>query len=76
VFEFYAVAFSPWIILFLVAGLREWFRNSPKPIRSANWITGFIGLAVLSSAFFYPIWSGIWIGYDFWHLMMWLPSWI
>ena len=76
VFEFYAVAFSPWIILFLVAGLREWFRNSPNPIRSANWITGFIGSAVLSSAFFYPIWSGMWIGYDFWHLMMWLPSWI
>ena len=76
VFEFYAVSFSPWIILFLVAGLREWFRNSPNPSRAANWISGFIFLTVLGSAFFYPIWSGMWIGYDLWHMMMWLPSWI
>lgn len=75
-FEFYAVAFSPWIILLLVAGLMAWFRNSFNPKRAANWIAGFVLLTVLSSAFFYPIWSGMWIGYDFWQLRMWLPSWI
>jgi dolichyl-phosphate-mannose--protein O-mannosyl transferase len=75
-FEFYVIAFSPWIILLLVAGLRAWFRNAVKPKQAANWIVGFLGLAALGTLFFYPIWTGLWISYDFWHLHMWLPSWI
>ena len=76
VFEFYAIAFAPWVFLLLVAGLRAWFRNSQRPKAAANWIFGFIVLVVLTSAFFYPVWTGMWIGYDFWRLHMWLPSWI
>ena len=76
VFEFYAIAFAPWVFLLLVAGLRAWFRNSQRPKAAANWIFGFIVLVVLTSVFFYPVWTGMWIGYDFWRLHMWLPSWI
>ena len=76
VFEFYVVAFSPWVILILVAGLRAWYQNSASPKRAANWIAGYLTLVVLGSAFFYPIWTGMWISYDFWKLHMWLPSWI
>jgi dolichyl-phosphate-mannose--protein O-mannosyl transferase len=75
-FEFYVVSFSPWIILILVAGLRAWFKNSPTRVTAANWIVGYLFIAVITSAFFYPIWSGMWISYDFWRLHMWLPSWI
>ena len=76
VFEFYVIAFEPWVILLLVAGLRAWFKNSERPKRAANFISGFVILTVLVSVFFYPIWTGMWIGYDFWKLHMWLPSWI
>jgi len=76
VFEFYAIAFEPWVLLLLVAALRAWFKNSYRPIQAANFIAGFVVIALLVTAFFYPIWTGIWIGYDFWRLHMWLPSWI
>ena len=76
VFEFYVIAFEPWVIFLLVAGLRAWFKNSERPKRAANFISGFVILTVLVSVFFYPIWTAMWIGYDFWRLHMWLPSWI
>jgi dolichyl-phosphate-mannose--protein O-mannosyl transferase len=76
VFEFYVVAFEPWVILLLVAGLRSWFRNTEYRYRTANFISGFALLSILVSAFFYPIWTGMWISYEFWHWRMWLPSWI
>jgi len=75
-FEFYVVAFSPWVILILTAGLRAWFQNSASPRKAANWIAGLLIIMALSSAFFYPIWTGMWISYDFWRLHMWLPSWV
>jgi dolichyl-phosphate-mannose--protein O-mannosyl transferase len=76
VFEFYVVAFEPWLILLLVAGVRTWFRNTEYRYRTANFIAVFALIALIASAFFYPIWTGEWISYDFWRLRMWLPSWI
>jgi len=75
-FEFYVISFSPWIMLILVAGLRAWFQNCAKPKTAAHWIAVYLSIAALTSAFFYPIWTGMWISYDFWRLYMWLPSWI
>lgn len=76
VFEFYVISFTPWIIFILVFGLKTWFDNSPKPDRAKWLISGFVALVALVSVFFYPIWTGLWISYDFWRLHMWLPSWI
>lgn len=76
VFEFYVISFLPWVIFILVFGLKTWYENSPKPKRAFWLISSFIGLIVLVSAFFYPIWTGMWISYDFWRIHMWLPSWI
>jgi dolichyl-phosphate-mannose--protein O-mannosyl transferase len=75
-FEFYVISFSPWVIFLLVAALRIWFKESHIPRITANWIAGFLTLTALGSAFFYPIWTGMWISYDLWRLHMWLPSWI
>lgn len=76
VFEFYVIAFEPWMIFMLVFGLKTWYENSPKPRRAVYLISGFVGLTALVSLFFLPIWTGMWIGYDFWRIHMWLPSWI
>ncbi|MHB1063967.1 MAG: dolichyl-phosphate-mannose--protein mannosyltransferase, partial [Georgenia sp.] len=35
-----------------------------------------VTLAVVVSAFFWPVWTGMTVPYDFWRLHMWLPSWI
>ena len=76
VFEFYVVSFSPWLIMILVFGLKTWYENSAKPDRAKYLIAGYTILALLVSGFFYPIWTGMWISYDFWRIHMWLPSWI
>lgn len=76
IFEFYVIAFEPWIIFILVAGLKAWKDNSERPVIARRLIVGFIWACVLTSVFFYPIWTGMWEGYDFWRLHMWLPSWI
>ncbi|WP_127130927.1 dolichyl-phosphate-mannose--protein mannosyltransferase [Georgenia sp. SYP-B2076] len=35
-----------------------------------------VALAVAVSAFYWPVWTGQTVSYDFWHLHMWLPSWV
>ena len=35
-----------------------------------------LGLCLLVSAFFYPIWTAMPVPYEFWLSHMWLESWI
>lgn len=60
--------------------LSEGYR-SPRGIVSPNkWEKAFvwvvITLIVLTSIFFYPIWTGMNVPYLFWRVHMWLPSWV
>lgn len=78
VFQFYVIAFEPWLILALVYVLRSlWHR--PKIGRFTNprlHITTFLVVVTLTSAFFLTIWLAIWTPYPLWLAHMWLPSWI
>jgi dolichyl-phosphate-mannose-protein mannosyltransferase len=78
VFQFYAIAFLPWMILALVYVLRMYLhtRNSQELPRAIRIVGGYLGLAFAVSLFFLPIWIGTWTPYWYWHLHMWLPSWI
>jgi len=78
VFQFYAIAFLPWMILALVYVLRMYVHTRcgdelPIAIRRVG---GYLGLTFAVSLFFLPIWIGTWTPYWYWHLHMWLPSWI
>jgi dolichyl-phosphate-mannose--protein O-mannosyl transferase len=78
VFQFYAIAFLPWMILALIYVIRMFLHTRsqeqlPRAIRIAG---GYFGLAFAVSLFFLPIWIGTWTPYWYWHLHMWLPSWI
>ncbi|MFC7404848.1 dolichyl-phosphate-mannose--protein mannosyltransferase [Georgenia alba] len=35
-----------------------------------------VGLALVAAAFWWPLWTGQTVPYDFWRAHMWLPSWI
>ena len=35
-----------------------------------------LAVVLLVSAFFYPVWTGMSVPYDFWLLHNWLPGWI
>ncbi len=36
----------------------------------------FLGVVALISAFFYPVWTGMQTPFWFWHIHVWVPSWV
>jgi dolichyl-phosphate-mannose--protein O-mannosyl transferase len=36
----------------------------------------FLGVALALSVFWYPVISAVSVPYDFWHMHMWLDSWV
>ena len=79
VFQFYTIAFEPFMILALtlVIGLILGSRNDPAESRNRAFATVgvFGGLAVALSIFFWPLWTGAQIPYEFLAAHWWLPSW-
>ncbi|WP_300766527.1 phospholipid carrier-dependent glycosyltransferase [uncultured Bifidobacterium sp.] len=74
-FTFYSIVILPWIILgicFVANEVRE--RASALTWRLTLAVT--VGAIALVSLFFYPIWTGMPVPYEFWLSHMWLDSWI
>ena len=80
VFQFYSIAFEPYMILALtfaiglVLGSREdyaWRRETMLRL-----VAVFLVLAVLLSIFFWPLWTGQSIDYTYLRAHWWFPSWI
>ena len=91
IFFFYSIAFEPYLLLCLAAAIglmlvRPPTADSVDGIVAAEVRHGmavrrgviaiFLGLAVLVSAFFYPLWTGIQTPFWFWQIHVWLPSWV
>jgi dolichyl-phosphate-mannose-protein mannosyltransferase len=75
-FQFYAIAFFPWMILALIFVARHYVYQAARPIRAQGLFVLYAVLCLLATIFFLPIWNGAWIPYWYWHAHMWLPSWI
>ncbi|WP_423184030.1 dolichyl-phosphate-mannose--protein mannosyltransferase [Arthrobacter sp. NyZ413] len=79
-FYFYAISFEPFMVLALAYGLGLVLGRSDDPPwrrRSGLYLVGLVVVvAVLLSAFFYPIWTAETISYQDWRMRMWMPSWI
>ncbi len=120
IFQFYAVAFLPFVALALTYGLgfitgalgaphargngsvradryddaawghADFIRDEPPGIcaypvrwwrcrisrRTLAACGAVVVLIILAAMFWYPIWTGQTVSYEFWRLHMWLPSWI
>jgi dolichyl-phosphate-mannose-protein mannosyltransferase len=76
VFEFYAIAFEPWMILALAITLRAlWYRKAGTLWR--RYIRFYLLWVCIISVFFLSEWWGFVTPYIFWILHMWLgPLWI
>jgi len=77
VFQFYVIAFEPFMIMALVYAMAWIWRNSHERRRLV--LAGFATIAFASlafSLFFLNIWLGTWTPYWYWYLHMWIPSWI
>lgn len=80
IFTFYTIAFAPWMYLALTYALVVgWEQLSHDPVRRrrARWAIGvLLGVIAAVSVFFYPVWVGMNVPYDFWHVHMWMNSWV
>ncbi|WP_245982345.1 dolichyl-phosphate-mannose--protein mannosyltransferase [Mycetocola tolaasinivorans] len=80
VFQFYTIAFEPYLLLGLtfVIGLIIGKREDPRPRRTSGLATVgvFLGAATALSIFWYPLWTAITVPYWFWQMHAWFPSWI
>lgn len=80
IFQFYTVVMMPFLVLALVVALRELAGAPRAPLHrrqaGQRTIAVFIVAAVAISAFFYPVWTGMSVPYEFWLIHNWLPGWI
>ena len=79
VFQFYTIAFEPFMILGLVVvmGLVLGDRRDPGWYRNRGFalVGAFMLLAVVLSVYFWPLWAGIQIDYQYLSGHWWLPTW-
>lgn len=84
VFQFYTIAFEPYLILglTLTIGLllgvgRHDTRLDPDREGTIGLVivVAFLSVAALVSVFFLPLWTGAQVPFAFWQLHIWLPSW-
>jgi dolichyl-phosphate-mannose--protein O-mannosyl transferase len=80
IFQFYTVAMMPFLVLGLAMTLRVIAGRREDPLHrrqsGERTVIVFLAFAVLVSAFFYPLWTGMSVPYDFWLLHNWLPGWV
>lgn len=80
IYAFYSVAFVAFLVLGLtyVLGLVLGPSDAPPARRRTGAIAvgAFVAVAVLVSAFFWPVWTAETIPYQQWQLRMWFPSWV
>ncbi|MDQ1597910.1 MAG: dolichyl-phosphate-mannose-protein mannosyltransferase [Microbacteriaceae bacterium] len=79
IFQFYAIVFEPYLILglVLVIGLFLGSARDPAWRRRSGilLVSTFLGLVVLVSVFFYPVWTGMQIPLWFAEAHYWWPGW-
>jgi dolichyl-phosphate-mannose--protein O-mannosyl transferase len=79
VFQFYTIAFEPYLLLALTAviGILLGSRGDPRDRRTSGirLVTIYLGVATLVSVFFWPLWTGIPLEYDLMRAHWWLPTW-
>jgi dolichyl-phosphate-mannose-protein mannosyltransferase len=77
VFQFYTIAFEPYMILglTLVIGLLLGGNDGDRRARALPFVVAFLALAVLVSAFYWPLWTGMQLDIRWIQLHWWLPTW-
>ncbi|WP_241984515.1 dolichyl-phosphate-mannose--protein mannosyltransferase [Cryobacterium sp. Hb1] len=96
VFQFYTIAFEPYLLLgltFVIGLLLKRIPDQARPRRrhsahtqvpeydpqpQAGAVTAVVvglGVALLVTAFFFPVWTGMQTSFAFWQLHIWMPGW-
>jgi dolichyl-phosphate-mannose-protein mannosyltransferase len=79
VFQFYTIAFEPYLILAIVFVASQLIgaRGDPEYRRAIgmHWIAVFLVAALAISIFFWPLWTGMQIDFKYMQLHYWIPTW-
>ncbi|WP_241992100.1 dolichyl-phosphate-mannose--protein mannosyltransferase [Cryobacterium lyxosi] len=96
VFQFYTIAFEPYLLLGLTFVIGLLLKRIPDQARlrrrhsahtqvpeydpqpQAGAVTAVavgLGVALLVTAFFFPVWTGMQTSFAFWQLHIWIPGW-
>ncbi|MEY2798747.1 MAG: hypothetical protein RIS22_1013 [Actinomycetota bacterium] len=78
-FSFYSIVFQPWIVLAIVAAIKEINERLPAHIsRKSKKAVLAAFILVIGGNFIYhsPIFLAITVTYDYWRGLMWFDSWI
>ena len=96
VFQFYTIAFEPYLLLGLTFVIGLLLKRIPDQARlrrrhsahtqvpeydpqsQAGAVTAVVvglGVALLVTAFFFPVWTGMQTSFAFWQLHIWMPGW-
>lgn len=79
VFQFYSIAFEPYLILALTLAIGVIIGSPGDPrwrrTGSLRLVGLYFGLVVAASVFFYPIWTGMQLDFDYLRIHWWLPTW-
>lgn len=80
IFQFYTITMVPFLVIGLAVALRELAGRAPAPRHrrqsGQRTVAVYLSVVVLVSAFFYPVWTGMSVPYEFWLVHNWLPGWI
>jgi dolichyl-phosphate-mannose-protein mannosyltransferase len=80
VFQFYTIAFEPYLILALTLTIGVLLGRASDPesrrVAGLRVVGVFLGLCVVLSIFFWPIWTGEEIPMWYMRAHWWLPSWV
>ncbi len=79
VFNFYTIAFEPFVILIIVFVLSKFLEPNeegviPRSRQLASY--GYLAVVVINFLYFLPLYLGSIITYNHWSSLMWFPSWI
>ncbi|MDJ0335916.1 phospholipid carrier-dependent glycosyltransferase [Salinibacterium sp. G-O1] len=79
VFQFYTIAFEPYLILALTAVIGIVLGSSGDPgwrrLSGIRIVVIFLAVAIAVSVFFWPIWTGLRLDYAWLAAHWWLPTW-
>lgn len=79
VFHFYTIVFQPFLVLALAMVLGRLLGRAEDPpwrrLAGIRVVAVFVVVAVLISAFFWPLWRGVPVPPEFARLHRWLPGW-
>ncbi|PZU49760.1 MAG: dolichyl-phosphate-mannose--protein mannosyltransferase [Microbacterium sp.] len=80
IFQFYTIVIWPFLLVALTFALREIagpaHATADRRLAGQRVVSVFLGVVIVLSIFWYPLWSATQVPYDFYRLHNWMQGWV